>query len=70
MSIFDFGRTDESNGGLRRHKRGWGAVEQPINYPVFSHKPVQPYESKILDLVQPVIYKAPLWMSRITGELR
>jgi CelD/BcsL family acetyltransferase involved in cellulose biosynthesis len=69
FSIFDFGRTDESNSGLRRYKRGWGAVEQPLTYSILSRKPAQSNERKILDLVKPVIHKSPLWMSRITGEL-
>lgn len=29
---FDFGRTASSNEGLRRFKRGWGAVEHPLTY--------------------------------------
>lgn len=31
-STFCFGRTDHSNEGLRQFKKGWGAVENNINY--------------------------------------
>lgn len=31
-ATFDFGRTARGNEGLRRFKRGWGAVEHPVTY--------------------------------------
>jgi len=32
LKIFDFGKTEINNDGLRRYKLGWGADEAIINY--------------------------------------
>ena len=32
LRVFDFGRTEPGNEGLLQFKRGWGAVERPVNY--------------------------------------
>lgn len=69
FSVFDFGRTEISNDGLRRYKRGWGAVEQPLTYSVLSRKPEKSNESKYQTIMETFIRKSPLWVTRFTGEL-
>jgi CelD/BcsL family acetyltransferase involved in cellulose biosynthesis len=69
-TLFDFGRTDADNQGLRKFKSGWGAVEVPLYY---SYYPTAPH-GKILAtiksaLVAPVIKHSPQFVCRVTGEL-
>ena len=68
-TVFDFGRTDNSNSGLCRYKRGWGAVEKPLIYSVLSSKPPNQKNSRFQDILKPVIRKSPLWVCRASGEL-
>lgn len=69
VSIFDFGRSEVSNSGLRRYKRGWGASEQSISYSILSNRPLQTGDSKIQNLMQPIFQKSPLWVCRVAGEM-
>ena len=68
-TIFDFGRTEASNSGLRRYKRGWGAIEEPLSYSYFSDKAVPDLSGKSQQLTQSLIRKSPLWLCRVSGEL-
>jgi len=68
-SSFDFGRTEASNTGLIRYKRGWGTIEEHLSYSSFSEKPISSQEGKIHHLIQSVIRKSPLWLCRISGEI-
>jgi CelD/BcsL family acetyltransferase involved in cellulose biosynthesis len=67
--IFDFGRTEVANEGLRTFKNRWGAVESPLAYSMFSVK--QPVESsgRLDALMHKIICKSPIWVCRLTGEL-
>lgn len=68
--VFDFGRTDAMNEGLRTFKHRWGAEEKPLSYSVFSGKPFRtPDNGKISSLMNNVIRKSPTWVCRLTGEL-
>jgi len=65
--VFDLGRTEMENDGLRRFKAGWGAEETPLTYtalPGFSAG-----SSKLESLVGAVIRKSPPWVCKATGEL-
>lgn len=69
--IFDWGRTDLDNRGLRDFKLGWGSEEQILHYSVLADKP--PFDNltggtKQLVLAK-VIQNSPAWVCRLIGEL-
>jgi len=72
--VFDMGRTDLENAGLRRFKRGWGAEETPLTYSTLFAQASRPMTSrlmtsKLMPILQTVIRKSPLWVCRVLGEL-
>lgn len=69
-SVFDFGRTDRMNEGLKTFKTRWGAEENSLSYSVFSKKfPQAKNNGKTASLMNTVIKKSPPWVCRLTGEL-
>ena len=68
-TVFDLGRTDLENAGLRRFKKGWGAEESPLIYSTLSAAPPAANNSKLMSLMEPLIQKAPPWVCRVAGEL-
>lgn len=68
-TVFDLGRTELQNAGLRRFKRGWGAEESPLTYSLLSAAPSGTRDSKLRSLMEPFIRKAPFWVCRVVGEL-
>jgi lipid II:glycine glycyltransferase (peptidoglycan interpeptide bridge formation enzyme) len=67
--VFDFGRTDVDNEGLRSFKIRWGAEEIPLCYSVFSTKPTRPSVERMMPLMKKIIRKSPPWVCRSAGEL-
>ena len=67
--LFDMGKTDNENTGLRQFKSMWGAVEQPLIYSTMSSKPPQPNNGRLHSIMETVIQGSPLWVCRLTGEL-
>jgi lipid II:glycine glycyltransferase (peptidoglycan interpeptide bridge formation enzyme) len=67
--VFDFGRTDINNEGLRTFKSRWGAEETPLSYSILSEKLPQPSSGRMMSLMKMIIRNSPLWVCRITGEL-
>ena len=68
-TVFDLGRTELENAGLRRFKKGWGAEESPLTYSMLSTTPPDTDNGKLMSLMETVIQKAPPWVCRLTGEL-
>lgn len=68
-TVFDLGRTELENTGLRRFKSGWGAKESPLPYSALSAKSPGVGNGKLMSLMETVIQKAPPWFCRMTGEL-
>jgi hypothetical protein len=68
--VFDFGKTENENTGLRKFKSGWGAVETPLYYSYYPEIP-ESGKFKFLKniLVAPVIKYTPSVVCRVTGEL-
>jgi lipid II:glycine glycyltransferase (peptidoglycan interpeptide bridge formation enzyme) len=70
FKIFNFGKTDIKNIGLREFKSGWGSVEEPLYY---SYYPKAPSEGKLKlindKFVSPIIKSAPKIVCRIIGEI-
>jgi len=68
-TVFDLGRSELENEGLRRFKTGWGAEESPLPYSTLSATVPESGNGRLMSLVGTVIQKAPPWVCRLTGEL-
>ena len=69
FQVFDMGRTELKNAGLRNFKSRWGAVEQPLIYSIISSKLYQPSSDRLAGILQFVIQKSPLWLCKLSGDL-
>ncbi len=69
FTVFDMGRTEVENSGLRNFKSRWGAVEEPLYYSILSPKQVQPSNGRLERVLHSVIQRSPLWVCRLSGEL-
>jgi CelD/BcsL family acetyltransferase involved in cellulose biosynthesis len=68
-SIFDFGRTDPANDGLREFKRGWGTEEASLAYAVLGPTRVSAVNTeRAARLTAPVIRHAPHFVCRGLGR--
>ncbi len=68
FTVFDMGRTEMENTGLRNFKSRWGAVEEPLYYSILSSKPLKPASHRLEHILHGVIQHSPLWVCRISGE--
>jgi hypothetical protein len=68
-TLFDMGRTDLANTGLRAFKSGWGADEMPLAYSTLSTEPSRPMADKLMPIMHTVIRSSPLWVCRAMGKL-
>jgi hypothetical protein len=69
FAVFDMGRTEMENAGLRNFKSRWGAREEPLYYSTLSSKPLKQSTGKLEQLLHSVIQHSPPWVCRISGEL-
>jgi CelD/BcsL family acetyltransferase involved in cellulose biosynthesis len=69
LTLFDWGRTDLANNGLRRFKNGWGAEETPLVYSTLGHTPNRAADSTLKRIMGTVIRKSPAWVCRAAGTL-
>ena len=66
--LFDFGRTDLDQPGLREFKRRWGATEMPLVYTTIERsRPVA--GASLSRALAPLIQHAPAAVGRLVGEL-
>jgi hypothetical protein len=70
FKIFDMGRTDKDNEGLRRFKLSWGCRETLLHY---SYYPFIPQNHLLQNanrrILEPLIKNSPPAVSRLTGKL-
>jgi CelD/BcsL family acetyltransferase involved in cellulose biosynthesis len=66
--VFDFGRSDREDEGLRAFKRSWGAVEEPLVYTTLG-RPAEAFNGSAERLLRPVLRRSPLWVGRGLGEV-
>lgn len=67
--IFDFGKTANSNQGLKKFKSRWGADEVALTY---SHLPLSPQSDSngiYMRVMNALIRNSPIWVCRIMGEV-
>jgi len=69
FAVFDMGRTEKENTGLRNFKSRWGAREEPLEYSILSRKPYSLSSGRLDRILHAVIGNSPLWVCRICGEL-
>jgi hypothetical protein len=68
--VFDWGRTEPENEGLRNFKRGWGSEEQLMHYSVLADRPPAPsVVGKSRRYLSQIIRHSPPWVCRLIGEL-
>ena len=67
--VFDMGRTEIENTGLRNFKSRWGAVEEPLIYSIISRSPIHHSNGKLEHVMHSVIQHSPPWVCRLSGEL-
>jgi lipid II:glycine glycyltransferase (peptidoglycan interpeptide bridge formation enzyme) len=68
-TIFDMGKTDMENTGLRDFKSKWGAEEIPLIYSTIAAEPPDGGHGRLSALVEKVIHRSPPWVGRVIGEL-
>jgi len=68
VKVFDFGRSDREDEGLRAFKRSWGAVEAPLIYTTLG-RPAESHNGSAERLLRPVLRRSPLWVGRSLGEV-
>jgi len=70
-SIFDWGKTDIDNQGLRKFKLGWGSQEKILNYSILMEhdKFLKPTGSLQKSLMKFTIQHSPVWFCRLIGEM-
>lgn len=66
--IFDFGRTDLDNEGLRSFKSAWGTVESPLFYSYYPFAPSNWLSVIRKKVIRPLIQVSPPFVCRIVGE--
>lgn len=67
--IFDFGKTDIENKGLRDFKTGWGAIESDLYYSSIPEESNDTFKNFILDyIIKPVIKYSPLKVCELSGK--
>jgi hypothetical protein len=67
--LFDFGKSETTNTGLRSFKDGWGSLEKPLPYSFISSAKTKTRSSIIEPVAKNVIQKSPLFVCKIMGEL-
>lgn len=68
-NLFDWGRTNVKDTGLRSFKNGWGTQESTLTYSVLSTTPPKYGTDRLSGITGPLIRHAPRWVCRISGEL-
>lgn len=66
-TLFDCGRSDINNTGLRNYKNQWRYEEKPLVYSYLGCKPEE--ESRLMGLSTGLIRHSPMWVCRTIGEL-
>ncbi len=67
--VFDFGRSEIDNDGLRRFKNGWGTTESPLNYTILSTEAPKSGSSRIKGVMETVIRNSPDFVCTMSGNL-
>lgn len=70
FQLFDWGRTDLTDIGLREFKQGWGSQEQILEYALLSNQTDKTFKNTNGSrFLTPILQHSPAWVCRLTGEL-
>jgi CelD/BcsL family acetyltransferase involved in cellulose biosynthesis len=69
FALFDMGRTDLENTGLRTFKSRWGARETPLFYTSLGTNSIPKGEGKLMGYMHRILQKLPTYVCRLSGEL-
>ena len=69
FQVLDWGKTDRSNGGLRRFKLGWGTEEKTLVYTYIGKLPSDYTTGWQHKVFENAIRKSPVWVGRLLGNL-
>lgn len=70
FQIFDWGRTDLEDEGLRDFKLGWGSREKILQYATFADQPFRSAKNNMLSkTMYAVIKHSPVGVCRVLGEM-
>ena len=67
-TVFDWGRTDSDNEGLRTYKRAFGSKEEALPYSWLGRAPRHAADSPLRRSLSLVIRRSPEWVCRMSGE--
>lgn len=67
--LFDFGKTELANAGLRDFKRGWGTIEAPLVYASVGTEQSPRSDGRASQLLGSLIRNTPPVVGRAVGEL-
>jgi hypothetical protein len=67
--VFDMGRTELDNSGLRWFKKGWGAEEVPLQYFTLGSVDNHNRNNNYKKIAKSLIRFFPTWVCRLTGEV-
>ncbi len=68
--VFDWGRTDMEDEGLRDFKLGWGSEEKILQYTILADRPPPPSGQGMLrKAMKIVIQGSPLFVCQVKGEM-
>lgn len=67
--LYDFGRTDPENQGLRDFKGSWAAVEEPLLTSCVGDAQARVGSGRAIDVLERTIKRSPPWVCRALGEL-
>lgn len=68
-TVFDFGRSEKSNEGLRRFKRSWASTEHELAYTVLGDQAQSTGPFSMSKMMEPVIRRSPEFVCKLSGEL-
>ncbi len=68
-TMFDFGRSDKADEGLRRYKNGWGTIERELVYTILGKRPPRTGRSRVQQFAGAIIRHSPRWVCSVSGEL-
>jgi CelD/BcsL family acetyltransferase involved in cellulose biosynthesis len=67
--VFDFGRSELNDQGLRNFKSGWGTEEEPLTYTEIADQPPKRSFASTDEVLAGLIRRSPPWVARVIGEL-
>lgn len=68
-TLFDMGRTEIANEGLRTFKNRWGSQEQQLVYSTLAATTLRTEANRFSDMLHRLIQRSPDWVCRASGEL-